>query len=471
MCGILALAIGVRFYHVTEPPCDYHDWRQTITLMVARDFARNGFAVLHPHLLWLGKGDKPAYFAAEFSLESIAAAALYRIFGENEVIPRLVVIVFSVSGVWFLYAILQRSCGALAAFLGAFIYALLPCHIFFGRVFMPDIPAISLALGGVYWMDRWAETGKAKFFGAAALMTCLAILQKLTAAVVLLPICYALARRYGAWMVLRRGTWIFGAIVAVPVSLWYWHAWNLSLQNGFQIMQPGATGADLRLWLNKAFLAEVGTALYGEVFSPAGVLICTFGLFWPSRNKTIDLFRIWFLGASLLLVLIPSLVRDNHYYLSALLPAGAALAGIALAEMTGGTPPSLAVRHSVPILALVLGLFSVSALTSVAPLYELNLFPWELGNLLRKTTAPTDLLVTENGGSPGILYYADRRGWFLQNNYDADLIANFGDRGASWYADSNPRDAVEQPAFVAKMDGRFRRVYTQPRGWLVYRLR
>jgi hypothetical protein len=329
---------------------------------------------------------------------------------------------------------------------------------------MPDVPAISLALGGVYWMDRWAETGKASFLGTGAVMTSLAMLQKLNVGVVLLPICYLLAKRYGARMMLRTGTWIFAVAVAVPVVLWYRHAWNLSLENGFQIMQPQAVGADLKLWFTKAFRGEVGKALYGEVFSPAGLLICAFGLFWPSRNKTIDLFRLWFLGAGLLLFLTPVLVRGNHYYLGALTPAGAALGGIALAEMVSGS------RHSASILALVLGLFGLSAITSAAPMYELNLFPWELGTRLRETTAPTDLIVTENGGSPGILYYADRRGWFLQNNFDADLIARLRDHGASWYADSNPDDARGQPEFVARMDQRFRRVHTQPIPWLIYRL-
>ena len=465
LCGLLALSVIVRLFHLTEPPCDYHDWRQTITLMVARDFARHGFELLHPRLLWLGKGDQPAYFAAEFPLQSIPAAALFRIFGENDTIPRLVVIVFSVCGIWFLYAILRRGCGPLAAFLGAFLYALFPCHLFFGRVFMPDVPALSLALGGVYFMDRWTETGKAAFFSAAALITCLALLQKLTVGVVLLPIGYLLFRRYRIRMMLRTETWIFAGAVGVPVFLWYRHSWNLSLLNGFQIIQPGALGSHLDWWLTKSFLWEVGKALSGEVFSPAGLLIVAFGLFWPARNRTIDLFRVWFLAAAGLLFLVPVLLRGNYYYLSALLPAGAALGGIRLAEMVRAS------RNCLAILALVLSLFGISALTSAAPMYELNLFPWQLGIRLREITSPTDLIVTENGGSPGILYYADRRGWFLENNFDADLITRLRDRGAAWYADSNPRDAADQPVFVASMDQRFRRVHPGPRDWLVYRLR
>ena len=465
LCLLLLLSAAVRLYHLTAPPCDYHDWRQTITLMVARDFARNGFDLLHPHLLWLGHGDKPAYFAAEFSLQSVFAAILYRLFGESDAAGRIVVIAFSLSGIWFLYALVRKGCGRQAAFAAAFIYAMLPTHIFFGRVFMPDIPAISLALGGLYCLYCWAEAGARKLLAGAAVFTSLAMLQKLTAGIVLLPICYLLASRYGRRTLHRLETWIFAAAVTIPVFAWYTHSWNLSLENGFQIMQPAAAGANLKLWLSRPFLVEIGTALYRETFSPAGLAICVLGLCWPPRNKIMVLFRLWFIGAACLLLSIPLVLRGNHYYLSLLMPAAAALGGIALVRVAQRN------RYTAAVGVLVLLVYAFSALTNVAPLYALNLFPWQLGAELTKATAPADLIVTENGGSPGILYYADRRGWFLENDFDAGLIGRLRDRGASWYADSNPDDALRQTAFVNAMDRRFHRVHVEPVPWLVYRLR
>lgn len=465
LCLVLLLSAIVRLYHLTSPPCDYHDWRQTITLMVARDFARNGFSLLHPHLLWFGHGDKPAYFAAEFSLQSILAAILYRLFGESDAANRIVVIAFSLAGIWFLHALVRKGCGRQAAFAAAFIYALLPTHIFFGRVFMPDIPAISLALGGLYFLYCWTETGASKLLAAAAILTGLAMLQKLTVAIVLLPICYLFVSRYGRRTLQKIETWIFAAVVTIPAAAWYTHSWNLSLQNGFQIMQPAAAGSGLKLWLSQPFLVEIGGALYRETFSPAGLAICVLGICWPSRNKIVVLFRFWLIGAGCLLLLIPLVLRGNHYYLSLFMPAAAALSGIALSAIAQRN------RYTAAATVLVLLVYAFSALTSVAPLYALNLYPWQLGAELTKKTAPTDLIVTENGGSPGILYYADRHGWFLENDFDAGLIGRLRDRGASWYADSNPDDAGRQPAFVDAMDRRFYRVPVHPVPWLVYRLR
>src|SRR6266436_6188492 len=83
---ILLLALAVRTYHLADPPWDYHNWRQSITLMVARDFARHGFRLLHPQVSWVGRNgpSNPSYFSGEFSIQSAIAAVLYRLFGESD---------------------------------------------------------------------------------------------------------------------------------------------------------------------------------------------------------------------------------------------------------------------------------------------------------------------------------------------------------------------------------------------------
>ena|ERR1051326_3855632 len=178
---IILLALVLRLYHLNYPPWDYHNWRQTQTLMVARDFARHEFKLLYPQVQWVnGAPNNPSYFSGEFSIESILAALLYRLFGEAEILARIVVIAFSLAGIYFIYQLLNRRAGSLAARLGAFIYAMLPYHVFFGRVFMPDVPALSLALGGLFFLDRWTDNRKLSALLAAAVLTSMAILQKLT---------------------------------------------------------------------------------------------------------------------------------------------------------------------------------------------------------------------------------------------------------------------------------------------------
>src|SRR5215467_16325438 len=96
---ILLVALTLRVYHLAYPAWDYHNWRQTITLMIARDFARHGFPLLHPQVAWIGnRSSDPSYFSAEFSIESVLAALLYKTFGESDVAARSVIVGFSLAG-------------------------------------------------------------------------------------------------------------------------------------------------------------------------------------------------------------------------------------------------------------------------------------------------------------------------------------------------------------------------------------
>src|SRR5215470_14252363 len=94
--AVLLLALILHSYHFAYPAWDYHNWRQTITLMIARDFARHGFPLLHPQVAWISNHPSdPSYFSAEFSIESLLAALLYKTFGESDFAARSVIVVFS----------------------------------------------------------------------------------------------------------------------------------------------------------------------------------------------------------------------------------------------------------------------------------------------------------------------------------------------------------------------------------------
>jgi hypothetical protein len=437
---ILAVALALRCWHLTDPAWDYHNWRQSITLMVARDFSRHGFRLLYPQVQWVShnRPSDPSYFSGEFSLQSIVAAALYKVFGESDAAARIVVIAFSLAGIWFLYDLLRRRAGERAALLGAFIYALLPYHLFFGRAFMPDIPAISLALGALDLLDR-------RRLVAATLLAAAAILQKLTVVFLFLPAAFIAFRAMPVF-----------CLSALPALAWYLHAAAMSKASGFAIMQPFRLGRDLGLWLQPSFLADTGKALAIEAFSPAGLVLVVAGCL--VRGRTAWIFRLWIAGAASILILTPTLLPANHYYLTVLLPAGAALAGMALAKL----PPAG--------IAIVLTIFAADAIRCALPLYEPDRLPYQMGIEIKRLSAPTDLIVTETGGSPNVLYYADRRGWMLAGIYDPAVIDKLHAAGARYYADVFHADVDAHPDFFRDLDARFQRVSAPDASWRIYDL-
>jgi 4-amino-4-deoxy-L-arabinose transferase-like glycosyltransferase len=461
---IILLALVLRTYHVAYPPWDYHNWRQTQTLMVARDFARHGFRLLYPQVQWVSNGpDHPSYFSGEFSIEGLLAALLYTVLGEAEVSARIVVITFSLLGIYFLYELLRRRAGPIAARLGAFIYAMLPYHLFFGRVFMPDVPALSLALGGLCFLDRWTENRKAATLFAAAALTSMAILQKLTVIVVGLPALYLFWLAQGRYLFVRRELYLFVAIVAAPSFAWYTHTNAMARFSGFAFVQPELFGSHLGSWFQTGFLHRTLAPLWSEAFSPIGLALSVLGFFWPARIPAFWIFRLWVIGAGFLLLLIPDLLSANYYYYSLLLPGGAALGGLAVARLALN-------RTAYPVLAVILMIFALEAIRSALPLFQDDRAPRDLGTLLNRLTMPSDLIVGESGGSPNVLYFADRRGWMLAQQYDVGLLQKLMKAGALYYADPSSADLARNREFFRAMDVNFERLTPDEGPWPIYRL-
>jgi hypothetical protein len=92
-----------------------------------------------------------------------------------------------------------------------------------------------------------------------------------------------------------------------------------------------------------------------------------------------------------------------------------------------------------------------------------------MGRVLNHLTAANDLIITESGGNPNILYYADRRGWMLSRVHDIAVIEQLVASGARYYAAG---DADDRTDFIRAMDTRYERI-ASPRehaGWHIYRL-
>lgn len=433
--------------------------------MVARDFARHGFDLLHPHVNGAGPHN-PNYFSGEFSIQSVLAAILYKSFGESDTLARLVTIVFSLAGICFLYNLVHRHAGGAAASLAAFVYSLLPYHIFFGRVFMPDIPAISLALGGANFLDRWSSEQKWRFLLSAAAFTAAAVLQKLTVIFVGLPLLYIfwLARGKRLWAC--RELYVFGAIVGIPGVAWYVHSAAMGRQSNFFVMQPFVFARHLQLWTAPGFLRDIAKAAATEMLSPSGTVLVVLGVFLAGSSKLAAFWRLWLTGGISLLVLIPDILPENHYYLSLLLPGAAALAGMAIARV-------VRFRAGWLIVSALMAIFAFDCARAVLPFYAADRAPRDLGLLLNRFSAPDDVLITESGGSPAILYFADRRGWILDRSYNPLLLQSLEGKGARYYADVFQSDLQEHANFFQLLNVQFDRLTAETTPWIgqIYDLR
>jgi hypothetical protein len=119
---------------------------------------------------------------------------------------------------------------------------------------------------------------------------------------------------------------------------------------------------------------------------------------------------------------------------------------------------------------VILAAFFAGTIQSVRPLYEADRAPYQLGVLLNRLTEPGDLVVTESGGSPNVLYAADRRGWLLFREYSESRLEHLKQAGARYYADAFQADRDEQRSFFQELDNRFERLSTDDGPWPIYAL-
>ena len=182
---ILALGAYFRFQYIELPMADAHGWRQIFNADVARNFAEQSLNILYPRVNWGGAGDPVV--SMEFPLLQWIAAVLFRQFGEREIICRLLSIVFSLATIAGLYGLANAVWGRAVARGAAFLFAISPSAIFFGRAFISDTPMVCFSVFGVWGFAAYLLHGKrqAVVWGAAA--AALACMTKLPAVVIFAP--------------------------------------------------------------------------------------------------------------------------------------------------------------------------------------------------------------------------------------------------------------------------------------------
>src|SRR6185437_7119610 len=106
---------------------------------------------------------------------------------------------------------------------------------------------------------------------AAAVLTAMAILQKLTVIFVGLPALYLFWLAKGRHLFVRGELYVFAGIVGAPSLAWYTHTNAMARHSGFAFVQPGLFGSHLGSWFQAGFLHRTFASLSSEAFSPIGL--------------------------------------------------------------------------------------------------------------------------------------------------------------------------------------------------------
>jgi 4-amino-4-deoxy-L-arabinose transferase-like glycosyltransferase len=429
------LAIAVRFIWINQAFVDHWSWRQSDVAAIARNYFEGGFHFARPQIDWAG--DQAGYVGTEFPILPFLAALAYKIFGVHEWVGRVQAVILFALSLPFFFLLVRNwwhglpahdsSAGCrchTAAVWALFFYSFAPLGIVTSRCFMPDMPSLALSIAGLFFFERWIRSEpdwqlrSTLTFVASALCVSLSILVKATSVLIAAPIACLIFQQFGVSVFQRFKLWLFAAIALLPSAIWYWHAYQVSLE-----FYPhhffGAGGVKI---MSLAWYWDIAKQIPTSEMTPILFLLGVFGV-WQARacpgrqpngsTSNAGPFQ-WWLAAMIGFIFIVGFGNRHPWYRLPLVPVFAAFAGAACAFFAAKIP-NRAIRILLSV--LLIALFGFSSFVYARQLYQPTAAPMRDAGLVLKVAEPSALIVAADNGDPTIFYYAGRKGWhFLEKD-------------------------------------------------------
>jgi 4-amino-4-deoxy-L-arabinose transferase-like glycosyltransferase len=453
--AIVLLAVAFRAWRLDVPFVDAHSWRQVTNADVARLWTEGPIDFFYPAVSWGGPDGR---VGLEFPLLHLLMAWVWRLTGVSDAGGRLVPAAFSVVTVWLTSRLGTRLLDRAAGRAAAFLMAVSPSLVYFGRTPLSDTPMLTFSVGAVLGYAGYAQSGSRVLAIAGAVSLALAGLVKIPAVLVLGPIGVIGLLRHGrhVW----RDPWFTAAPLAAvgAVGLWYLHADQIFLETGLTqaIFRPSGTYASdiaqwagpfttVSHWTRAAQLTwdtaiALGTVFWELHLTPAFTVVALIGLLrwhWPLAGRAVV--DVWALAAAALIaVSLQGQIVHEFHQLPALPPL-ALYFGMAAAPLfdrrTYDRFAGLGRMFAVGGLAALLVWVAVRGFVDsgvIRRLYRpdaMNTGLIDAGRAIAARTLPGSLIATVEyerygSNSPMLLYFAHRKGWsFDQVSISAELIA------------------------------------------------
>ncbi len=444
--AILVLALLLRLYQLNAPSMDFLSWRDTQTLMVARNFAHGSMNPLLPKVDWrttTGPQSDGTVGGTELPIVPWLTAWLFRAFGVQPWAGRVAPILFSLLGLFWFHRLASRFYGPRCAAWAMLLLAVSPYHLYTARLQMPESFVFAMSFGAFLYYDRWLEGRRRRDYAVALALCLLMLLGKPNFAVMALPMAWLTFSRLGLGAFRARSIYLFVIAVGLPFLAYVFYSNRILIpRTGLSFAQPSLFRHSLLLSLD--FYTAIAGAVWSTALAPLVTLLALAGLAAPWLDRKGWFAHAWLAGALALFVLTPGGSRVNGYYHMILAPPALLLVG-RLADGTMGVPRRGRPSWRTVATAALLLLAAAQCIHRILPAYQpVNAPAYACGTWLNRNTDPVAkiLMATPNTTA---LYHADRIGWttwfehYGQSiDFDFDLINRVGLLGASWLGVPDP---------------------------------
>ncbi|MFH0863616.1 MAG: glycosyltransferase family 39 protein [Candidatus Gottesmanbacteria bacterium] len=437
-------AFIVRLYHINNPVADWHSWRQADTAAVARNFLKFGFTPLQPRYddlsnVQSGKDNPQGFRMVEFPIYQTMAVALYQLlkfFGgiSLEFCLRLISILASMGIMFFLYDLVKKYSGFLAAISSAFIFGFLPYCIYYSRVILPEMLAVFWALGGIWIALRFGISGKWRILGMG-IFAGLAILTKPMAGFLLVPFIYFWLKEFKANLYYFLRIIIF-SVFAFAGFAW-WRIWILQYPEGIPANEWLLNSGNIR-FSGAYFYWLLGERLAKLILGYWLVIPFLLGLISRSLQKSI-VYLLLLIGTIFYAIVFARGNVQHDYYQIIWLPVISIFVGLGIDYLINSTNQ---LNRYLSIIAVIVCIV-VGILFSW---HDIRSYYWinnpamvEAGLTVDRLTQKNAKVIAPYGGDTAFLYQTNRQGWPVGFEIEKKIAL-----GANYYVNTNVKDLETQ---------------------------
>lgn len=451
---LLVAIFLLRLYHLDVAPVEIEEsWRQADTESIARNYVNYDLNIFHPNFNY--DGPFPNIPALEIQVTTYLIAILYKVFGFQYFLARIVPIAFFMLSAFYLYRYTYKHLGYRAAVFSVLVYGILPINLYYSRAIMPESAALMLWIGGFYYFHEWAEDRRIIWLIISSLFISLAIMTKPPVIMIGIPMLY-ICYKYFGWRWLKfLELWVYAFVTLTLPLLYYYFSINIA-------EYKFALGITNNIILKEAFSAFYSPEAYQfyintipRMLSMGGTMLVIVGIFAMARNNKVII--VWFLAMVLEVILIVSTIRAPYYLIFFAVPCSI-LIGNLLAKI-------FSYQQGKIISVVLLLVVSLESYYLVKPLYAINTAMDTQVKVVQQVSEYDDLLVV-GSLDPCLLSLSDRRGWrFNINIYPQipqdiyDELEYYIEKGAKYFVPIQGKVyGDEEGEFLAYLESRYKKI-------------
>lgn len=395
----------IRLIGIMNAPLEIsHNWRQSLTNMIARNFSEN-VNILYPTIDMAG--EKTGIIGSEFPFFNYLIHLISKIFGHTHWSGRLINLFVSSAGLYYFFKLVKNILSKRIAF-NATIVLSVSIWFAFSRKIMPDTFSVSLVLIGLYFAYDFLKKGPKSSLLLFFVFSTLGILCKIPA-LSLFSVLFVSFFIKKIDFSRKLAVLLTGSLSFILVSIWYFY-WVPFLLDTYQYRLYFPKGIVEGIKEIIPLIPEFLEKFYFSSLSSYSAFACFLaGVFFLFKSK--NRFLIFGIGivTSIFIVFIiktGAVFPLHNYYIIPFTPIMALLTGYAITKI----PPKFQ--------SIILGLIVIEGIANQQHdffIKEKLLYKLELESITDKLIPKEDLIVINGGPSPQDIYFSNRKGWTVNN--------------------------------------------------------